>query len=221
MNNFQETPVTSRKKKAKAKGKKTTKTAKKKKATRKTSKARVKVSAIPDGYRTITPSLVLNGAAATIEFCKAAFGAKVKGMIEGPNGLIMHAMLKIGDSPVHIGDAMQTFTTKSSLMLYVKNVDKAVEQAVAAGAEIIMPVENMFWGDRYGVVKDPQGNQWEIATHVEDVSNAELKKRSKAMMVELARSGQSAGPMTSEPARSTQIVGLMTPDTARSGQRGG
>ncbi|WP_218110204.1 VOC family protein [Oligoflexus tunisiensis] len=180
--------MTSRKKKAKAKAKKSTKA--KRKTTRKATRSRLKVSPIPEGYRTITPSLILNGAAPTIEFCKAAFGAKVKGIIEGPNGIIVHAVVKIGDSLVHFGEAMQTFTTKSSIMLYVKNVDKVMEQAVAAGAEIVMPLENMFWGDRYGIVKDPQGNQWEIATHIENVSNAELKKRSKAMMQQMAGSGQ-------------------------------
>jgi PhnB protein len=191
MNKFQEVQLASTKKKAKAKAKKTTKT--KKKATRKKAKARVKVSPIPDGYGTVTASLILNGAAATIEFCKAAFGAKLKDMVEGPNGIIVHAVVKIGDSIVHIGEAMQTFKTTSSLMLYVKNADKVMEQAVAAGAEIVMPLDNMFWGDRYGVVKDPQGNQWEIATHIEDVSRAELKKRSKAMMIEMAKSGQTGG----------------------------
>jgi uncharacterized glyoxalase superfamily protein PhnB len=84
---------------------------------------------------------------------------------------------------------MQTFTSQSSLMLYVKNADKTMEAVVAAGAEIVMPLENTFWGDRYGVVKDPQGNQWEIATRIENVSAAELKKRSKAIMVEIAKSG--------------------------------
>lgn len=182
--------MTSRKKKAKAKTRKKTV---KKKSTRKTTKARAKVSPIPEGYRTVTPSLMVNGAAATIEFCKAAFGAKVKGLVDGPNGLVVHAQVKIGDSFVHIGEAMGTFTTKSSLMLYVKDADKLMEQAVAAGAEIVMPLENTFWGDRYGVVKDPQGNQWEIATRKENVSSAEMKKRNKAMQVELAQSGRTGG----------------------------
>ncbi|HET9239943.1 MAG TPA: VOC family protein [Oligoflexus sp.] len=181
--------MSAKKKKTKAKAKKTTK----KKPARKTSKIRAKVSPIPEGYRTITTSLILNGAGATIDFCKAAFGAKVRSSIEGPNGLIMHAVLKIGDSLLHIGEAMQTFTTRSSVILYVKNADRTMEAAVAAGAEIVMPLENTFWGDRYGVVKDPQGNQWEIATHIENVSSAELKKRSKAIMVEIARSGSRGG----------------------------
>lgn len=173
--------VKKKKKKAKAKPKKTSR--------KKVTKARVKVSPVPEGYGTVTASLILNGAAATIDFCKAAFGAKVRSMLEGPNGLVMHAVLKIGDTLIHVGEAMQTFTTRTSLMLYVKNADKTMEQAVAAGAEIVMPLENTFWGDRYGVVKDPQGHQWEIATHIENVSNAELKKRSKAIMIEVARSG--------------------------------
>jgi PhnB protein len=181
--------MASKKKKTKAKSKKTTK----KKTVRKATKARAKVSPIPEGYGTVTASLILNGANATIDFCKAAFGAKVKGSLEGPNGLIMHAVLKIGHSLVHIGEAMQTFTSRSSLLLYVKNADQVMEAAVAAGAEIVMPLDNTFWGDRYGVVKDPQGNQWEIATHIENVSNAELKKRSKAIMVEMAKSGTRGG----------------------------
>lgn len=181
--------MASKKKKTKAKSKKTAK----KKTVRKATKTRAKVSPIPEGYSTVTASLILNGANATIDFCKAAFGAKVKSSLEGPNGLIMHAVLKIGNSVVHIGEAMQTFTSRSSLMLYVKNADQVMDAAVAAGAEIVMPLENTFWGDRYGVVKDPQGNQWEIATHIENVSTSELKKRSKAIMVELARSSSQGG----------------------------
>jgi uncharacterized glyoxalase superfamily protein PhnB len=181
--------MAAKKKKTKAKSKKTGK----KKTVRKASKSRAKVSPIPEGYGTVTASLILNGAAATIDFCKAAFGAKVRSALEGPNGLIMHAVVKIGDTLIHVGEAMQTFTSRSSLMLYVKNADKTMEAAVAAGAEIVMPLENTFWGDRYGVVKDPQGNQWEIATHIENVSNAELKKRSKAIMVEIAKSGSRGG----------------------------
>lgn len=178
-----------KKKKTKAKSKKPGK----KKTVRKASKRRAKVSPIPEGYGTVTASLIVNGAAATIDFCKAAFGAKVRSSLAGPNGLIMHAVLKIGDTLIHVGEAMQTFTSRSSLMLYVKNADKTMEAAVAAGAEIVMPLENTFWGDRYGVVKDPQGNQWEIATHIENVSSAELRKRSQAIMVEIARSGSQGG----------------------------
>jgi PhnB protein len=181
--------MVSKKKKSKAKSKKTAK----KKTARKATKPRAKVSPIPEGYGTVTASLILNGAGATIEFCKAAFGAKVRSSLEGPNGLIMHAVLKIGNSMVHVGEAMQTFTSRSSLMIYVKNSDQVIEAAVAAGAEIVMPLENTFWGDRYGVVKDPQGNQWEIATHIENVSTAELKKRSKAIMVEIAKGGNEGG----------------------------
>ncbi len=179
-------------KKKKAKGK-TKKTKAKKKSTRRPSKARAKVSPIPEGYHTVTPSLIVNGAAATIEFCKAAFGAKVKGVIDGPNGLVAHAQIKIGDSFLHVGEAMSTFTSKSSLMLYVKDADKFMEQALLAGAEVVMPLENTFWGDRYGVVKDPQGNQWEIATRKEDVSSAEMRKRTKAMQMELAKNAGTGG----------------------------
>lgn len=180
-------------KKKKTKAKTKTRKNAKKKTVRKASKARAKVSPVPDGYGTVTASLILNGAGVAIDFCKAAFGAKVRSSIEGPNGLVMHAVLKIGNSMIHIGEAMQTFTSKSSLMLYVKNADQVMEAAVAAGAEIVMPLENTFWGDRYGVVKDTQGNQWEIATHIEDVSSAELKKRSKAIMIEIARSASQGG----------------------------
>jgi uncharacterized glyoxalase superfamily protein PhnB len=181
--------MASKKKKTKAKSKKTAK----KKTVRKASKSRTKVSPIPEGYGTVTASLILNGASASIDFCKAAFGAKVKSSIAGPNGLIMHAVLKIGSSLVHVGEAMQAFTSRSSLMLYVKNADQVMEAAVAAGAEVVMPLENTFWGDRYGVVKDPQGNQWEIATHIENVSGKELKKRSQAIMIEIAKSGTQGG----------------------------
>ena len=139
-----------------------------------------KVRPIPKGYHTVTASMNQANAAATIEFCKKAFGAKVRMNMVGPGKKIMHAEIEIGDSVVMLQDAMQEPAQPGSLFLYVENVDKTVAKAVKAGATVQLPPTNMFWGDRFGRVKDPQGNTWGIATHVEDVSPKDMKKRAAA-----------------------------------------
>jgi len=146
---------------------------------------------VPAGYHTVTPYLVCRGAANAIEFYKKAFGAKQKMIMSGPDGKVMHAEIRIGDSSVMLGDEMpqmgatapQTIGgTAGSLFIYVKDVDKAFAQAIAAGATTEMPPTNMFWGDRYCKLADPFGHKWSMATHIEDVSPKEMARRGAAEM---------------------------------------
>jgi PhnB protein len=139
-----------------------------------------KVRPIPKGYHNVTASLNQLDAAKTIDFCKKAFGAKVRMCMNAPRGGVMHAEIEIGDSVLMLNDAMQEPAQPAGLFLYVENVDKTFAKAVKAGAEVIMPVQDMFWGDRFGRVRDPQGNTWGIATHREDVTPKEMKKRAAA-----------------------------------------
>ncbi len=141
---------------------------------------------IPEGYHSVTPALAVDGAAEAIDFYRRAFGAKERARMLGPDGKIAHAELEIGDSVVMLSDPMpqsplktpkQLGGTTASLMLYVEDVDALVQQAVDAGAKITMPVENQFWGDRYGKLRDPFGHEWQVATHVEDVSPEEMARR--------------------------------------------
>jgi len=149
--------------------------------TKKASKAtKRKVSPVPRGYKTVTPSVSLADANATIAFCKKAFGAKVKSKMPAPGGKIMQAEIEIGDSIIMVADAMQEPACISSLFLYVPDVDKAMAKAVKAGATVTMPAQDMFWGDRFGRLVDPQGNIWSIGSRIEIVRPEELKKRAKA-----------------------------------------
>lgn len=145
-----------------------------------------KVMAIPKGYNSVTPYLIMDGAAKAIEFYKKAFGAKEALRMEKPDKRIAHAELKIGDTLIMLADACHEMNANSpktlggspiSMHLYVKNVDKVIDNAVAAGAKISRPIENMFWGDRCGLIEDPQGYKWNVSTHIENVSSRELKKR--------------------------------------------
>jgi PhnB protein len=144
---------------------------------------------IPEGYQTVTPYLALDDAAKAIEYYKTAFGAKERGRTDAPGGKIGHAELEIGDSLVMLSDALPQFTTRSptelggttaNVFLYVEDVDAVVKQAVDAGGTIEMEVADQFWGDRFGVVQDPFGHLWSIATHVEDVPPGEMAERAKA-----------------------------------------
>jgi|SRR5262245_25101161 len=139
-----------------------------------------KVKPIPKGYHSVTPALNQADAAQTIDFCKKAFGAKETMRMPGPNGKVMHAELLIGDSIVMLNDAINEPPQPAGLFLYVPDVDKAFAKAVKAGATVLMPVQDMFWGDRFGRVMDPAGNRWGIATHREDVPPKEMKKRAAA-----------------------------------------
>jgi uncharacterized glyoxalase superfamily protein PhnB len=133
---------------------------------------------------TVTPHLVCAGAADAITFYKQAFGAVELGRLPGPQGKLMHAMLRIGDSAVMLADEFPdygSFGPKSlkgspvTIHLYVEDVDATVKRAVAAGAKITMPVDDMFWGDRYGKIEDPFGHHWSVATHIRDVSPEEMQ----------------------------------------------
>jgi PhnB protein len=149
-----------------------------------------KVKAIPEGYHTVTPHLVVRGADRAIDFYKRAFGAEEQFRIAAPDGKsLMHAEIKIGSSIVFLGDESPDMGCRSpqslggsagSLNLYVEDVDAAFQRAVAAGAQVKMPVTDMFWGDRYGRVLDPFGHEWGLATHKEDVSPGEIAKRAEA-----------------------------------------
>jgi PhnB protein len=139
-----------------------------------------KIKPIPKGYNAVTASLTQTDAAKTIEFCKKAFGARVLMNMRGPGGKIMHAEIQIGDSRIMLNDEMQEPAQPAGLFLYVADVDKTFSKAVKAGATVLMPVQDMFWGDRFGRVMDPSGNRWGIATHREDVTPKEMKKRAAA-----------------------------------------
>jgi PhnB protein len=148
-----------------------------------------KVSPVPKGYSTVTPHLVLRGAARAIDFYKKAFGAKERMRMGGPDGNIGHAELQIGSSIVMCADEMPQMGSSAPetvggspvhIFLYVPDVDKIFGQAVQAGAKVDMPLTDMFWGDRYGKVTDPFGHHWSMATHVEDVSPKEMERRAAA-----------------------------------------
>ena len=148
-----------------------------------------KVKPIPDGYHAVTPYLSVHGAAAAIEFYKKAFGAKEVMRMPGPSGTIGHAEIDIGGSRVMLADEYpdmnirgpKTFGgTPVHIHVYVEDVDKVANQAAAAGAKILRPVADQFYGDRVGSLEDPFGHVWHVATHKEDLSAEELKKRAAA-----------------------------------------
>ena len=143
------------------------------------------VKPIPDGYHTLTPFLTVKDAARAIEFYKQAFGAEERGVMKGPDGKVMHAELKIGDSIIMLADEFPEFGALSpqtsggagmGLHIYIDGVDAAFDRAVTAGAQVEMPLAEQFWGDRYGKLKDPFGHHWSIATHTKDLSMDEMKR---------------------------------------------
>jgi len=147
-----------------------------------------KANPIPEGMHTLTPHLVCDNAAKAIEFYKKAFGAEEGGRLPGEDGKIMHAMMRIGDSAFMLADEFPDWGslgpnalkgTPVTLHLYVKDVDAAFARAVDAGAVVKMPLADMFWGDRYGIVTDPCGHHWSLATHVKDVSPEEMQRGMK------------------------------------------
>lgn len=147
--------------------------------------SKAKVKPIPDGYHTITPYISLSDAEKAIEFYKKAFNAIEIERAEAPNGKIMHAVIKIGDSLLMLSDEMPGSEcgisspkalkgVSAMIHLYVPDVDKFFNQAVKAGAKAVMPVADMFWGDRYGHLQDPFGHMWSVATHTVDMSKKEM-----------------------------------------------
>ncbi|MGA9977187.1 MAG: VOC family protein [Candidatus Sulfotelmatobacter sp.] len=150
------------------------------------------VSYIPKDYNTVTPYLIIKDAAQAIEYYKKVFGATETVRMNGPDGKVGRAELKIGNSVIMLADenpamgqghssAATIGSSPVSLYIYLPDVDRVVKQAAAEGAKILKPVEDQFYGDRSGFIQDPFGHLWGIATHVEDVSPQELKERMKKM----------------------------------------
>jgi len=146
---------------------------------------------IPEGYHTVTPYLAIDGAADAIEYYKKAFGAQETVRMDGPDGSIAHAEIRIGDSLVMLSDPFPQSQVKSpksiggtsaSVFLYVEDVDAVVKHAADAGAKIEMEPQDQFWGDRFGTITDPFGHVWSVATHVEDVPPEEIAERAKTAM---------------------------------------
>jgi PhnB protein len=155
------------------------------------------VKPIPEGYHTLTPYLTVRDAARAIEFYKQAFGAKERGVMKGPDGKVMHAELSIGDSIVMLSDEFphagavspqSIGGSASGLHIYVEDVNSAFDRAVKSGATVEMPVADMFWGDRYGKLKDPFGHNWSIATHTADLSGEEMDRGMKEAMAQMRKS---------------------------------
>jgi PhnB protein len=141
------------------------------------------VNYIPDGYHTVTPYLTVRGASKLLDFLKTAFDAQETVRMMRPDGTIGHAEVRIGDSAVMLGEASAEWKqTSATLYLYVKDADATYASALRAGATSLREPANQFYGDRHGAVTDPLGNSWWIATHIEDVSADEMKKRSAAAM---------------------------------------
>lgn len=150
-----------------------------------------KVQPIPEGYHTVTPYLTVRNAAAALDFYKRAFGAEEIFRMADPQGKVGHAEIRIGDSAIMMSDEYPEMDARGPetiggspvmMHLYVDDVDALVERAVAAGGKLERPVANQFYGDRAGMVVDPYGHKWWIASHVEDVPPEELKKRAAAAM---------------------------------------
>ncbi|MBI2924227.1 MAG: VOC family protein [Verrucomicrobia bacterium] len=144
----------------------------------------------PEGYHTATPYLIVSGAARAIDFYKQAFGATELMRLAAPDGKIGHAEIKIGDSPIMLADEHPEMGARSPqsiggspvfILLYFEDVDAVFNRAVAAGAKVLRPVQDQFYGDRSGTIADPFGHTWTIATHKEDLSEEEIQRRAAAM----------------------------------------
>ena len=155
------------------------------------------VNPVPPGFHTVTASLCIKGAKDAIEFYKKAFGAELVMKMESPNGSIGHAEIKIGDSIIFLNDEFEMSSVRSpqtlggttgGINLYVDNTDAWFDRAVKAGAKVNMPPTDMFWGDRWSQVADPFGHVWGIATHTEDLSEAEIARRSAEFWQKMASS---------------------------------
>lgn len=153
------------------------------------------VKPVPDGFHTATPSVVVRDAAKAIDFYKKVFGAEERMRMPGPDGKIVHAEIKIGDSIVFLSDEIPNMGGKSpqsvgaytgGMYLYVPNVDEIYERAVDAGAKAVGPVTDMFWGDRVGHFVDPFGHAWSVSTHVADLTEEEMEKGAQAFYAQMA-----------------------------------
>jgi PhnB protein len=154
-----------------------------------------KVKAVPDGFHTLTPHLTVRNAKQALEFYKNAFGAEIGHVATMPDGKVMHAGLKIGDSMLMLNDEMPEFGALSPLStggrspvtihIYSEKVDDLFNRAVAAGAQVEMPLMDQFWGDRYGLVTDPYGHKWSIAAHVKELSPEEMQRAQDEAMAKM------------------------------------
>jgi PhnB protein len=152
------------------------------------------VKAIPTGFHTLTPHLTVRDADKALEFYKNALGAEVLHVARMPDGKVMHAGLRIGDSMLMLNEEFPEYGGLSPLSvggtgvtihIYTENVDEAFNRAVSAGANVAMPVMDQFWGDRYGMVTDPFGNKWSIATHSKDMSPEEMQRAMDEAMAKM------------------------------------
>jgi uncharacterized glyoxalase superfamily protein PhnB len=154
-------------------------------------------NAVREGYQTVTPALTVRNGAEAIEFYKKAFGAEEIMRVPGPDGKsIMHAEIRVGTSRIMLGDEAPSMGCLApvtlggpggSLYVYVPDVDAAFKQAVAAGAKALMPVTDMFYGDRFSQVEDPSGHRWGLATHVEDLAPEEMARRQREFFASMAK----------------------------------
>jgi PhnB protein len=150
--------------------------------------------AVPDGFHTVTPQLTLDNAAQAIDWYKKALGATDVSIAQGPDGKIMHAELKIGDSKIMLNDAVMGNKgpkvlggSPAALWLYVEDCDALFNRAVGAGGQVKMPIGDQFWGDRCGAVLDPHGYIWTIATRKEDLTREEIEKRQEQFFKQFAQ----------------------------------
>jgi PhnB protein len=152
-----------------------------------------KVNYIPKGYNSISPYLVVKGAAKAIEYYKKVFGATEVVRMDQPNGKVGHAELQIGDSRIMLAEENPSMgqghmsasgigASPVSLYLYIPDVDRVIERAVDEGAKVLKPVQDQFYGDRTGFIQDPFGHLWGVATHIEDVAPKEMAERAKKVM---------------------------------------
>jgi PhnB protein len=167
----------------------------------------------PEGFFTLTPNLIVNDVDAAMDYYTKVFGATKRFGLPGPDGKTMHAEIQIGDSIVMLGAEMAEMGAKSpktlggspaSLLYYVPDADAVIKAATDAGATVGMPAQDMFWGDRWGMIVDPFGHNWEIATHKEDLTDEQIGERMKAMM------GQQVTPTPGTPAKSHMRAGYHT-----------
>ncbi len=154
------------------------------------------VKAVPPGFHTLTPHLTVRNAEQALEFYKNAFGADVLHVAHMPDGKVMHASLRIGDSMLMLNDEFPDYGTLSPLStggsavtihIYTENVDAAFNRALSAGAQVKMPLADQFWGDRYGVVADPFGHKWSLGAHIKDMSPEEMQREQDRAMAAMKK----------------------------------
>ncbi|MGB5090843.1 MAG: VOC family protein [Nitrososphaeraceae archaeon] len=154
------------------------------------------VKKIPEGYHSITPALIVKNGDAAIEFYKKGFGAEERSRMKSPDGRVAHAELKLGDSVFMLSDEYPEMKCHSpnsiggspvSMYVYVEDVDSLFDKAVSAGAKVLDPVKDQFWGDRHGRLEDPFGHLWSIATHKKDLSEEEMKSAAEAAFSQMSK----------------------------------